>query len=122
VNNFDIYKSGGVPETQRSKPLDYTITVNTVDILQIEYNVTKACSDIFLHVILDNSEILTTEHVGPISGQYTTGLIDLGSLKQGRHKLTLSPEGVPNNDDDSCNYGTLGSWGGILTVYTSEYP
>jgi len=121
-NDFDIYRTGGIPETQRSKPLDYTITVDTIGVLRMEYTVTIACSDIFLHVIVDDSEIFTTDHLGPISEQYTTGLIDLGPLKKGKHKLTLSPEGVSNNDDGSCNFGTLGSWGGTLTVYTSEFP
>lgn len=121
-NDYDIYRSGGIPETQRSKPLDYTITVDTIGVLRIEYNVTQACSDIFLHVIVDDSEVFTTDHIGPISGQFATGLIDLGPLKKGKHKLTLSPEGVSNNDDGLCNYGTLGSWGGPLTVYTSEFP
>lgn len=121
MKTYDVFKAGGDSEAQRSKQLDFTINVKTVDVLQMEFEMKAACSDIFLHILLDGKEVYTTENIGPISGQYTTGLIDLGPLKEGKHRLTLSPEGVPNNDDDSCNYGSLLSWAGILTVYTSEY-
>jgi hypothetical protein len=119
---YEISRSGGIPGTQRSTPLDYTITVSTLGVLQIEIETGySACSDIFFHILVDDSKVYTTFQLGPINETYSTGLIDLGPVKPGKHKLTLSPEGVPNNDDGSCNYGSLDSWGGYLVVYTSEY-
>ncbi len=122
TKSYDIFKEGGTPGTQRSKQLDFTINVKTVSVLQIEFRASSsACSDIFLHILVDGKEVFTSKNLGPVSEQYATGLIELGPLKEGKHKLTLSPEGVPNNDDSSCNYGTLSAWAGTLTVYTSEY-
>jgi hypothetical protein len=123
TKNYDIFKEGGDPETQRSKQLDFTTNVKTVDILRMEFSMDhSACSDISLHIILDGSEVTTIENLGPLSEQYSTGIIDLGPLK-GKHKLTLSPEGIPSNEDGdgSCNHGTLFAWAGKLTVYTNEY-
>jgi hypothetical protein len=119
TNNYNINVAGGEDGKQRSKSLDFTIAITTVGMLQIEYSVgSLACSDIYLHILLDNSEIYTSDEVGPVIDRNTTGLINLGPQK-GNHKLTLSPEGI---FDDSCNVGTLTSWGGTLTVYTSRYP
>jgi hypothetical protein len=119
TNNVHIEKCCGIAGTQRSDPIDFTISVRTVDFLQIEYSQTKGCSDAFFHILLDNVPVYTTEHFGPISGNYTTGLIDLSPyISQGRHVLTLSPEGVVGG----CNSGTLGSWGGDLIIHTNEYP
>ncbi len=119
TNIVHIEKCCGIAGMQRSDPLDFTTSVRTVDFLQIEYSQTKGCSDIFFHILLDDVPVRTTEHVGPVSGNYTTGLIDLSPyISQGRHMLTISPEGVVGG----CNTaGWLYSWGGGLIVHTNEY-
>jgi hypothetical protein len=96
--------------------------VKTVDVLKIEFNMESdrsACSDLFLHILWDNVEIYTTEPVGPVSGTITTGPLDLSSLiSQGRHTLTVSPEGIAGG----CNTGALPRWVGKLIVHTNAYP
>jgi hypothetical protein len=105
---------------QRSDVIDYAISVYTVSALGMEFRSTdpNACSDIFLHILLDGEEIYTTDAVGPVSGNDTTYWVDLSfAAYEGEHTLTLSPEGILGG----CNTGTLGGWGGTLTVQTDQY-
>jgi hypothetical protein len=107
---------------QRSDSLDYTLNINTVDTLQVEFKSTdpNACSDVFLHILVDGDELYTTGAIGPVSGNDTSGLIDLSSsISGGEHTLTISPEGIPGGCNQS---GILGGWGGTLTVGVSLYP
>ena len=119
-NTYDIWEEGGISGTQRSTPLDYVITVWTVDFLQIGLKVGEgSCSDVFFHILWDGNEIFITDRLGGVSGRYSTGTIDLSQyISQGNHKLTISPEGITGG----CNSGTLGSWAGTLIVHTNEYP
>jgi hypothetical protein len=118
-NSYTIVLYGGEPNTQRSRPLDYTITVQTVDLLEISISVPSSSSGLFFHILLDDSEIYVTESVGSISNEYTTGFIDLSPyISRGVYRLTISPEGVFG----SGNVGYLSSWGGTLIVRTNVYP
>ena len=121
TNPYYISSCCGDTGTQRSAPIDYSITIRTVDLLQISYNpeMSSSCSDIFIHILLDGDEIYSTSQLGPLSGRSTTGSIDLSPyVSRGKHKLTLSPEGVLGG----CNSGTLGGWAGDLVVVTNEFP
>jgi hypothetical protein len=121
TNTYNISNCCGDTGTQRSSPIDYTVTIRTVSLLQLSFNAAPAgaCSDIFLHILLDGNEIYSTGQLGPLSGKYTTGSIELSPyISQGKHKLTLSPEGIVGG----CNSGTLGGWAGNLIVQTNEYP
>ena len=58
---------GYSPGTQRSALLHFTASVETVNVLQIEFNMESdrsACSDLFLHILWDNVEIYTTDRLG----------------------------------------------------------
>ena len=122
TRTYEISLCCGYPGTQRSALLHFTASVETVDVLQIEFNMESdrsACSDLFLHILWDNVEIYTTEPVGPVSGTITTGPLDLSSLiSKGRHILTISPEGLAGG----CNTGALPRWVGKLIVHTNAYP
>jgi hypothetical protein len=122
TDQYDISLCCGDPGTQRSTPLDFTIPVETVGVLRIEFSAATdrlACSDIVLHILWDDVEIYSTERIGPVSGRLTTGSVDLGPLiSRGSHTLTLSPEGVVGG----CNTGALGGWAGQLIVHTSAFP
>lgn len=122
TNHYDISLCCGNDGTQRSAVLDFTIPVETVGVLRVEFSAATdllACSDIVLHILWDDVEIYSTDRIGPVSGHYTTGSVDLGPfISRGEHTLTLSPEGVLGG----CNSGTLGGWAGKLIVHTSEYP
>jgi hypothetical protein len=122
TRNYEISLCCGYPGSQRSPMLNFSVSVDTIDVLQIEFNMEKdlmACSDLFLHVLWDNVEIYLTHPIGPASGTDTTGSIDLSSLiSQGRHILTISPEGIAGG----CNAGGLPSWMGKLIVHVSSYP
>ncbi len=122
ANNYDISRCCGDPGTQRSEILDFTIPIETDGVLRIAYSAATdvlACSDIVLHILWDGVEIYSTERVGPGTGRYTTGSLDLSPLiSRGTHTLTLSPEGVVGG----CNSGTLGGWAGKLIVHTSLAP
>jgi hypothetical protein len=122
TNNYDISLCCGDPGTQRSAPIDFTIPVETVGVLRMEFSAATdrlACSDMVLHILWDGVEIASTDRIGPISGRLTTGSIDLSPLiSRGNHMLTLSPEGV----EGGCNTGALGGWAGKLIVHTSAFP
>ena len=122
TDHHDISLCCGDPGTQRSAPLDFTIPVETVGVLRIEFSAATdrlACSDMVLHILWDDVEIYSTDRIGPVSGRLTTGSVDLGPLiSRGSHTLTLSPEGVVGG----CNTGALGGWAGQLIVHTSALP
>ena len=122
INNYEISRCCGDPGTQSSEVLDFTVPIETDGVLRIAYSAATdvlACSDIVLHILWDGVEIYSTERIGPVSGKYTTGSLDLSPLiSRGAHTLTLSPEGVVGG----CNSGTLGGWAGKLTVHTSADP
>jgi hypothetical protein len=122
TDHYDISLCCGDPGTQRSAPLDFTIPVETVGVLRIEFSAATdrlACSDMVLHILWDGVEIYSTDRIGPVSGRLTTGSVDLGPLiSRGSHTLTLSPEGVVGG----CNTGALGGWAGQLIVHTSAFP
>jgi hypothetical protein len=120
-NTYSISNCCGDAGTQRSSPIDYTTTIRTVNFLQVTFNpeMASSCSDIYIHILLDGDEIYSTAQIGPLSGRSSTGSIDLSPyVSQGKHKLTLSPEGVVGG----CNSGTLGGWAGSLIVQTNEFP
>ena len=120
-NSYYIERYDGIPGTQRSVPLDYMINIISVNLLKVEMSAEgyNYSSDLFVHVLLDGVEIMTSKPIGPNSGRQTTGLIDLSQfISQGEHTLTISPEGVPGGG----NIGELWAWGGDLIVYTNRYP
>ena len=118
-NTYSIAQYGGEPNTQRSAPLDYTTTVQTVDLLEISISIPSGSSGLFFHIYLDNAEIDVTESLGSISNKYTTGFIDLSpNISRGVYKLTISPEGISG----SGNLGYLSAWGGTLIIRTNVYP
>jgi hypothetical protein len=122
TRNYEISLCCGYPGSQRSALLNFSISVKTIDVLQIEFNMASdliACSDLFLHVLWDNVEIYVTHPIGPLTGTDTTGSINLSSLiSKGRHMLTISPEGIAGG----CNAGGLPSWMGKLIVHINSYP
>src|SRR5215208_7998470 len=82
TRNYQISLCCGYPGTQRSGLLNFSVSVETADVLQIEFdmqNDPSACSDMVLHVLWDTAEIYQTDQIGPISGRLTTGLIDLST-------------------------------------------
>jgi hypothetical protein len=120
-NTYNIAQYGGEPGTQRSTPLDYRVTVQTVDLLRMQFSVPSEPppSDVILHILWDGAEIYTSGPIGSVSGQYATGVIDLSQhASQGAHELTISPEGVFGG----TNEGYLYAWGGTLIVTTNRYP
>jgi hypothetical protein len=120
-NTYNIAQYGGEQGQQRSQPLDYLVTVQTVDLLQFEFSVPsdQPSSNVILHILLDGVEIYTSDPIGASGGRYTTHLIDLSPyVSQGTYNLTVSPEGVPGGG----NEGWLYAWGGTLVVRTNIYP
>jgi len=106
---------------QRSSAIDYSVTVNTLGTLKLEFtpDMPSSCSDIYLHILWDGEEIRQTGQLGPISGIASTGLLNLSSsISGGKHTLTISPEGILGG----CNGGILGGWAGTLKVQTSKNP
>jgi hypothetical protein len=122
TRKYEISLCCGYPGSQRSALLNFSVSVETIDVLQIEFDMASdliACSDLFLHVLWDNVEIYVTHPIGPLTGKDTTGSINLSShISQGRHMLTISPEGIAGG----CNAGGLPSWMGKLIVHVSSYP
>lgn len=107
-----VLKEGGTPGTQRSPQLDHQETFETAGGgLTMEFELSRgACSKARLHIFIDGKPVRQTEFFDD-----TTGLLDLGPVPGGKHTLTLSPEG----QQGGCNSGTLGSWGGTLTLHVS---
>jgi hypothetical protein len=120
TDTYNISECCGYPGTQRSPAIDYKINVRTVSLLRMEFSLSPTgCSDVYLHVLLDGTEIRTIGPIGPDRGIFATGSIDLSPyISGGQHILTISPEGITGG----CNSGFLESWAGDLTVYTNEYP
>jgi hypothetical protein len=120
-NTYYIEKYDGIPGTQRSAPLDYTINIISVNLLQVEVSAEgyNYSSDLLVHVLLDGVEIMTSKPIGPNRGRERTGLMDLSQfISPGEYTLTISPEGLPGNG----NLGELWAWGADLIVYTNKYP
>jgi len=112
---YEINRCCGTPGTQRSSQLDFRINLTTHGVLRMQYNVPAIhCSDIRLHILVDDQEVRVTEFIGPVSGTMTTGSLDLGPVASGAHSLTLSPEGRIGG----CNTGWLYNWFGTLIVKT----
>ena len=106
-----VAKDGGTPGAQRSPQLDHQETFETTGALKMEFELSRgACSKARFHIFIDGALVKQTEFTDG-----TTGVLDLGPLSSGRHTLTLSPEGQVGG----CNSGTLGSWGGTLTLHVS---
>lgn len=120
TDTYNISECCGYPGTQRSPAIDYKINVRTVSLLRMEFSLSPTgCSDVYLHVLLDGTEIRTIGPIGPGRGIFASGSIDLSPYISGdQHILTISPEGVAGG----CNSGFLESWAGDLIVYTNEYP
>jgi hypothetical protein len=122
-NSYTIDRCCGPEGEQMSDQLDYVMTVDTIDLLQIYFEANElSCSDIQLHIFLDDDEIHTTEFFGPIAGSNSTDWIDLGPVSQRTHTLLLRPEGRETGQPGDCNQGTLGGWGGTLLVRSNQYP
>ncbi len=103
-----VEKHGGNPVTQRSSQIDHQLDFETTGALKMEFEFNRgSCSKAKLHIFIDGKLVKQTEFFDD-----TTGVLDLGPVPSGRHTLTLSPEGL----EDGCNVGTLGSWGGTLTL------
>jgi len=118
----DFRLSGGTPGTQRSPQLDYSVTIETSETLQMQYFVRSThSSSIRLHILVDGEEILVTDWLGwpghPEFGFLDTGLLDLGPVSSGVHNLILSPEGRVGGS----NIGWLESWGGSLKILVSKH-
>lgn len=112
---YEINRCCGTPGTQRSSQLDFRVNLTTHGVLRMQYNVPAIhCSDIRLHILVDDQEVRVTEFIGPVSGTMTTGSLDLGPVASGAHSLTLSPEGRIGG----CNTGWLYNWFGTLIVNT----
>lgn len=112
---YAIERCCGTPGTQRSPQLDFRVELTTTSVLRIKYDVPAIhCSDIRLHILVDERDVHVTEFIGPISGIMTTGTLDLGPVVSGKHSLTLSPEGRVGG----CNTGWFYNWFGTLVVST----
>jgi hypothetical protein len=122
-NSYSVSRCCGPDGTQISDQLDYAVTIDTIDLLQLYFEPNAlSCSDARLHIFLDGSEIYTTEFFGPISGNTSTGWIDLSPVPAGTHSLVLRPEGRATGLPEDCNTGTLGGWGGTLWLRTNHSP
>jgi hypothetical protein len=111
TREFRLAKGGGTPETQRSPQLDERVEFETAGELRMKFQLHPgACSQIRLSVLLDDKLIKETDFFDE-----DTGTLNLGPVPSGRHTLTLSPEGRVGG----CNGGTLGAWGGTLTLHVS---
>jgi len=64
-----------------------------------------------LHVTVDGRRRTVTPFFGQRSGR-----IEVGDVGDGSHQLRLQPEGLTGG----CNAGTLGSWGGTLTLFVTR--
>jgi hypothetical protein len=118
TNNYEYVRdNGNIAGVQKSKSLDYTLNVDTVDLLQIEIKIPLTDNEVIFHVLLDDVEVYTTERMGLVRA--TSDLIDLSSfISRGTHKLTISPEGIFGGS----NVGTLWIYGATLIVHTNAYP
>jgi hypothetical protein len=125
TNTYEFRKTGNTAG-QTSPLLDFSVDVLTAGLLEMQYfvNVTndnipgRHCSDVRLHILIDNSTVFTTDWLG-YQGRVPalpldTGLINLGPVTPGLHTLTLSPEGRVSG----CNQGLLWGWGGTLKITT----
>jgi hypothetical protein len=103
--------------------LDYNLPFDTINMLWLKFDTEAgACSDVRLHIFVDGNLIRVTDFYGPITGNTSTGWLDLGAVSTGSHTLTLRPEGRATGQPGDCNSGTLGGWAGPLQVQTNRYP
>ncbi len=109
IQNFTVNcTSGG----QLCEPA-YSTSVNTSSLLQAEFVAsTTHCSSIKVHIFVDGSLVQIS---GALAPGESTGPLNFGPVTPGTHLLSVQAEGVPGG----CNVGTLGSWGGDLTIQTS---
>ena len=75
-----------------------------------------------VHILLDGSEIYTSNFLGPITGNTSSGWLNSGPVSPGSHTLILRPEGRSTGQPGDCNTGTLGGWAGTVQVKTNYYP
>ena len=119
THTYSIDQCCGTPGTQQSSQLDFRVVLTTTEVLRMQYFVSPLhCSDVRLHILVDDQEVFLTEFMGPLGGVMTTGVLDLGPISSGNHSLTLAPEGKTGG----CNTGTLHRWHGTLVVNVSEPP
>ena len=121
-NAYSVSVCCGPTGTQVSSALDYSIPIDTIDLLQLIFETAGGCSDVQLHIFLDGSEIYTSNFSGPITGNTSTGWLNLGPMSPGSHTLILRPEGRSTGQPGDCNSGTLGGWAGTVQVKTNYYP
>ena len=121
-NAYPVSVCCGTTGTQASSQLDYSVPIDTIDLLQLRFETAGGCSDVRLHIFLDGSEIYTSNFLGPISGDTSTAWLNLGPVSPGSHTLILQPEGRSTGQPGDCNTGTLGGWAGTLQVKTNYYP
>ncbi len=82
----------------------------STEILKLKFEGNDAaCSDVKLRIFLDGKLIEETDFI------IRAKEIDLSPVSSGNHTLKLSPVGRLGG----CNTGTLGAWGGKLTLYVS---
>jgi pSer/pThr/pTyr-binding forkhead associated (FHA) protein len=122
-NTYAVERCCGPTGTQMSDQLDYSLAIDTIDLLQLSFaSDSRACSDARLHIFLDGNEIYTTEYFGAaaVSGITSIGWIDLSPVPPGNHTLLLRPEGRATGLPADCNTGTLGGWAISLWVRTNR--
>lgn len=124
-------KSGGFVENGNKQPnlrvdLPVTVTERIADVsfqyfVEVKDDLTPGvahCSDIRLHVYLDNNYQYTTGWMG-YDGRsprlpLQTDMITIEDVKKGNHDIGLKPEGRISG----CNVqGYVFSWGGTAVVY-----
>lgn len=116
---YPIAQCCGIEGTQQSAPIDFQIQTETSGVFKIQYMINpKHCSDIRLHIFLNEKEVFLTDFMGPLSGITTSNNIDLGPVSAGNYTLKISPEGKVGG----CNTGELRAWEGTLSVTISNLP
>ncbi|MGF6736118.1 hypothetical protein OKW50_008291 [Paraburkholderia youngii] len=111
VREIPLDKGGGAPDTQHSPQLDAIVDFDAGGDVKMDFHVSgKACSQIKFNLFIDGHQVGSTDFFDK-----ELGLFDLGSVTYGKHSLRVSPEGRVGG----CNTGSLQSWGGTLTLYTT---
>lgn len=118
-----ISKSGGIPQGgqfQINLAAQFELEVES-QTLFFEYfvpvSIEPHCSDVKLHIFLDDIKLGETDWLGYKDRQdglpLKTGVIAIENISPGKRMLKLIPEGRKGG----CNEGYIAAWGGTIITY-----
>lgn len=98
---------------------NFDLNITTKNILRIKFDANEThCSPIRVSFYVDGQKRFTSSWLGWNEGstpnKISTNLIEIRPVSAGQHIISVGAEGYPAG----CNTGSLGSWGGTVSVET----